>query len=464
MIKLDYSSSNLKKIEDAPSKQKDFMAIWRDSSLRRVYKKYFKKYVVVQSFITFFWRIVVPVCYRHFKILKVSLINAKETKWRPLIKLCEYVDHKNLQTYKLEDEIIVEPTETVVFPFADKDYFLSSEIYTKFPEVYVATIKKGTIYGDSNFIFVEEDVICHDLYDFKKDYSNEELRCRAIINPKLNNIRWLVHDEKPDRISAAAAFVDANALNYAHWLSEVLPRVILFCSDERFKNIPIVVNDGLHKNIMESLLIAVGYDREVFFLPVGKALCCDQLYVVSATGYVPFDWRNRKIVNPSHGLFHANALNNLRLQYINIESVSENIVWPDKIFISRNSGTRKCTNSDEIEKQLSKRGYTTVHPEKLSFMEQVEIFKNATTIIAPTGAGLANAIFCKPGASLGILMARHERMIYRYWTNMLACRRLKIFYVLGDIIKNNKFGIHGDFAVNQHDFIRFIEAIEGNDV
>ena len=91
---------------------------------------------------------------------------------------------------------------------------------------------------------------------------------------------------------------------------------------------------------------------------------------------------------------------------------------------------RRCTNSHEIEKQLSKRGYSVVHPEKLSFMDQVELFKNAKTIIAPTGAGLANAIFCMPETSVGILMAKHERMIYRYWTNMLASRCLKIFYVL----------------------------------
>ena len=447
------------------SRRYDLVSIWRNSSLRKLYRKRLRKYTVVQTFAEYFGQNIFPIFYnKYIKLIILRLLNAKETRWRTIIKLCEFVEQKNLKTYKLEDEIVIEPPKPIVFPCSDQNYFISSSNHTKFPEVYVAILKNGTIYGDTNFVFVEEGVICHDLYDFKKDYTSDELHCRAVINPNRNYIRWLVHDEKPDRISVAAAFVDACAHNYAHWLSEVLPRVVSFCSDHRFKDVPIVVNDGLHKNIMESLLIAAGSDREILLLPGRKALCCDKLYVISTTGYVPFDWRERKIPNPSHGIFNTNAFNKLRSHYIGTTYISKNRVLADKIFISRNSGTRRCTNNDEIEKQLLKHGYMTVYPEKLSFLEQVEMFKNAKKIVATTGAGLANAIFCTPGVSLGILMARHERMIYRYWMNMLAFSHYRIFYILGDITEKKALGIHGDFSVNQNDFMHFLEAIEGNHV
>ena len=192
-----------------------------------------------------------------------------------------------------------------------RDYFSSSEISTKFPEVYVANNKKGYNLWKQQFVFVEEGVICHDLYDFTKDYTSEELNCRAIINPKSNNIRWLVHDEKPERSPLAATFVDANANNYAHWLSEVLPRVVLFCSDERFKNIPIVVNDGLHKNIMESLLIAAGYDREIFFYRQGKPYTAINYILYRRQDMCRLIGAKEKYANSSHGFFSAKALNKL---------------------------------------------------------------------------------------------------------------------------------------------------------
>jgi len=100
-----------------------------------------------------------------------------------------------------------------------------------------------------------------------------------------------------------------------------------------------------------------------------------------------------------------------------------------------------------------------IEPEKLTFLQQLQIAKNAKEIIAPSGAAISNAIYCNPGTHVVILMAKHERMIYNYWANMLAPRQLKVFYVLGKMIQYNGLGIHGDFIVNPSDLIGLLDTL-----
>jgi len=268
----------------------------------------------------------------------------------------------------------------------------------------------------------------------------------------------LLYDEGPEPIPVAATFIDACAANYAHWITEVLPRVVLFCAEERFNSVPIVVNDGLHKNIMESLFLLAGSDREIITLPIGRALVVDELYFTSTAGYVPFERRTNKLSGHSHGVFSPLAFNMLRNQLNGMGQNTEHQAWPEKILLRRNSGTRKVTNAAELEKLLVARGYVIAEPEKLTFLQQIQLFKNAKEIVAPTGAALSNAIFCMPGTQVTVLMAKHEDMIYKYWFNMLAPLQIRIFYVLGNIVKNKDLGIHGDFFVNASDLIDLLEA------
>lgn len=65
-----------------------------------------------------------------------------------------------------------------------------------------------------------------------------------------------------------------------------------------------------------------------------------------------------------------------------------------RILISRaDADRRRIVNRDELEDTLSSRGFETYIPGELSFEEQVELFSQAETVVAPHGAGLANLLF-----------------------------------------------------------------------
>jgi len=85
-------------------------------------------------------------------------------------------------------------------------------------------------------------------------------------------------------------------------------------------------------------------------------------------------------------------------------------------------------------------------------------------IIGPTGSAMANAIFCQPGTEVGILMATHKHMIYKYWSAMLTSLNINVSYLLGTIVANQSRGIHGDFLVPESAISDFLSELGGREL
>ena len=161
----------------------------------------------------------------------------------------------------------------------------------------------------------------------------------------------------------------------------------------------------------------------------------------------------------SHGMFSPRTFKTLRNHFNALEQKTVE-AWPEKIFLRRNSGARKVTNSVELEKLLTSQGYVIVEPEKLTFLQQVKLFANAKVIVGPTGAAFANAVFCEPGTQVGILISKHKDMSYGFWVNVLGPIGIKVSYVLGDIVENYDYGVHGNFEISLCLMNDFLAALE----
>ena len=89
-----------------------------------------------------------------------------------------------------------------------------------------------------------------------------------------------------------------------------------------------------------------------------------------------------------------------------------------RIYVSRrNTSRRRVLNEHEVERLLHDRGFETVLPETLSLREQVELWAQTATVVAPSGAGLTNMIFAPPGLAV-VTMNQRNRMEWSYifWT------------------------------------------------
>ena len=370
-----------------------------------------------------------------------------DIRWRSLENLSSYVEKFGLPRFQIFEAVRVDTPVPNVTPRKYQGYLVQPHEHYIFPAVYATELSDGIIYGGSNLIFTQNEVICHDLYDFERDYTCEEFFGRHLIDAKSMRMRLLKQDLKPEKIEEAAAFVDACSNNYAHWLTEVLPRIAAFCSLEQFEKIPLIVDARLHQNIMDSLSLIVGSKRKIFCLPAGQAVQVDKLYITSVTGYVPYERRNKNILGHSNGQFCPPAL---RLIYESVSTIVENFStkeYPKKIYIRRTSNIRKVTNGSQIEEFLMEKGFSIIEPEKLSFLEQVILFKRAEYIVGPSGAALSNLIFSSKNVECKVLIGKFKDTSYWYWQNIACSSGKTVDYIFGSLM-DKSLGIHADYSVD----------------
>src|SRR5690606_7240510 len=80
---------------------------------------------------------------------------------------------------------------------------------------------------------------------------------------------------------------------------------------------------------------------------------------------------------------------------------------PEKIVISRDSATaRRWLVAEGARSRLEREGFVTVFLERHSLAEQAALFAHARQIVMPTGGGLANLAFARPGTRVVELFAR----------------------------------------------------------
>lgn len=366
-----------------------------------------------------------------------------------LIPLAAYIS-KNGRTSLQQAEITDSPPPQI-WPAHYASHLKVPHAAFEFPEIYIGIVSHARVTGWTNLVAVEEGVICHDLYDPECDYTAEELHGRTYVRSKKRRIAWLMDTGLQGKLEQAAVFTDACATNYAHWLTEILPRIHLFCQHPEFSDIPLVVNDNLHPNLLESLKLVAGEARKISALPATQHLLVDRLYVTSAAGYVPFERRRNKLRKYSHGQFSPHGLQSLRCCMQQRLRHAAGAV-EKKLWIRRNSNIRNVTNAEEIEALLLERGFTVVDPERLSFLEQVRLFSQAEVIVGATGAAFGNLMFAPPRAKIVILISDHPGLAYWYWQNIACATNNQVTYVIGGCADARPHA-HSSYRINPSDVL-----------
>jgi len=426
----------------APADSASVSVRLRDTWIGQFYFNHLKKYRVVKLLAPWVWRKV-------YFLYQLTWIFWKALK-RPLLPLSAHA--------AIRGKVVLSKIETVttplpdVFPESGRKYLIPPYAEYEFPEIYIAEVRNALVTGGTNLIMTDDSGICHDLYDFTHDYTSEELNGRAFIWPHRQRIAWLMRTTSDIELERAACFTDACAPNYAHWITEILPRINMFCRAEESSEVPLIVNDDLHRNLMESLRAVAGDKREILTLTTGTSVKVEYLSLTSVAGYVPFERRSNRLKNHSHGRFSPFALLSLR------QCLQERLGGPSdppirRVFIKRNSGIRNITNAHEIEELLVTRGFSVVEPEFLAHAQQVELFSNADVVVGATGAAMVNLIFCKPMAKIIIMIPIYRHTSYWYWQNIACAVGNRVNYVLGKITRTAESKIHSDFQINPSDLL-----------
>jgi hypothetical protein len=320
------------------------------------------------------------------------------------------------------------------------------------PKVQLLKVFNATVLGKSDFIEIDSALLHHDLIDFKRDLPPEEYHAYYLFDHKRNYVfKKRGESNKLLKFNQAFSMIGSCSPNYVHWMTEVLPKLSILNSVEHGldRGIPMIIDAGLHQNIIESIELLNKCNRQIIYVKKGEYLRCDELYTLSPTAYAPFHFRkfnSNMNLNPSFVSYSMESINLLRSTLINASIVSPKI--RSKIFIKRSSITRNLLNSNEIEVYLKSQGFIVIEPETLSFREQVSLFSNANIVVAQGGAALANIIFMPQGAKLVFLTISSPDVLHYYFTNLAGLVKLKCDVIACDHVLDSQPRAHSHLRLD----------------
>lgn len=136
--------------------------------------------------------------------------------------------------------------------------------------------------------------------------------------------------------------------------------------------------------------------------------------------------------------------------------------FPKRIFISRsNASKRRLLNEDEIFDFLHSYGFEKNVLEKLSFIEQILLFKGAEVIVGPHGAGFTNLLFCQEN-NLIIELFPESYVNQCFWT-IASQKRLRYGYITSQLMLHTDETNHlkdSDFTIATSDLFRMLKQLK----
>ena len=179
----------------------------------------------------------------------------------------------------------------------------------------------------------------------------------------------------PQRLRRATWIIERVYHNYSHWLTAHLPKLILL---QRRRAIADLLLPPDRTPAIDASLRILGLEPERFptFDPA-RPLRVDELTLVGTDRFRP---ELLRLVPEAFGVLDAPPPRR-------------------RLFISRGkAGRRRLVNEQDLWALLSGAGFERFHLEDLTFPEQVRLMREAAVVCGLHGAGLANVLFCQPGA------------------------------------------------------------------
>jgi capsular polysaccharide biosynthesis protein len=305
------------------------------------------------------------------------------------------------------------------------------------PAVRAIEIPDAEVMGKCDFIFTRAQCLHHGLYQFKRDLPAEEMHGMISINAKKNLVaRYAQKSDVVEALPEAISLVGSASGNYVHWLTETAPKLALIDEIAGLSGVPLIVDDGLHPNILESLRCLNMHKRRLVHLKRGQLCKVAKLVAITPVAYVPFDFRQgvkleQADIDPGWAMFVPRGLHSLR-QKLLLPQVDDAGIAGQRLYLRRTSQFRQMYNAVEVEALLNEFGFRMIEPETLSFADQVKLFSSAEIIVAQAGAALGNMIFAPEGCHVVILTAWSPFSIYYYFSNMASILGQHCTFVLCD--------------------------------
>jgi hypothetical protein len=432
--------------------RKAMNAAWLVTEPRLFYRAYLERYWV-------FRQIGDGLLWFYFRFPRLFMMFALLQRKRSLYQLISLRSHTEQRKGRL---INVETEATIEIPgprFVGRYPIILNTIdivQLRMPAIDVVEIPDAMVMGGTNLILVEGQAAHPDQLIPKRDMIPAELFGVANIDPNLNTIKLRLM-RHPRTVERAISLLGQCTGNYAHWLMETLPKLLIVDGINEFDDLPLLVDRWIHPNIRRSIQLLSSKRRRIIEVKRWENLFLPSVVEISSPAYIPAEYRGyangKNIPKPDPSFFSLSmtAMATLRSVAQSLP-VDRKIIRQKKLYLQRkreSSGNpRFITNIEAAERLIEDHSFEAIDPSKLSFAEQIAIFRDAECIVAPVGAALANAIFAPAGCRIVALAAYYENADYYYFSNLMGVLGHSLHYVLGPQVETTGHIVHRNYSVD----------------
>ena len=331
------------------------------------------------------------------------------------------------------------------------------------PKIDVVELNDVAVVGGTDFILASEVALAPDCFVEFADTCPADIFGVTSTDHSQRLLHLYLTSEGIE-IDAGISLLGQNTANYAHWLTETLPKLAVLNAYPQYEDLPLLVDCGLHRNIYDSIVTVGGKQRQLIFVERWQRVRVRRLVSVSQAGYEPyiphglFNTGTSQIVNT----FSAPALAAMHPAVLDTLPPSDARDC-EKIFLcrsDRSNNLRGLMNTVEIEALLRKKGYTVVDPTRMSFIEQIQACHAARIIVGPIGAGLANMVFASAGCRILALSPYYENANYYFYANLAAVLKLQFFYFLGRQSDQRGHPMHRSYSIELDVLERVLDSLK----
>lgn len=335
---------------------------------------------------------------------------------------------------------------------------------TEMSKLEIVEIRDAVVVGGADFVLAGNAAVWPDAFVASRDTCPAEIFGVISINRR-KNMMGLHLTRGARQFDRAIMLMGQNTANYAHWLTETLPKLVTLNSYPEFDHLPLLVDSGLHPNIYESIELLNSKHRDVVLVKRWEPVILDEIVCVSQPAYEPyvpqglFNEGSSSTINA----FSRPALDILRKAATGAVSKSGRSEM-QMVYFCRSEQSRNLRgiiNSEAIEEYVRAVGFELVEPASLGFMQQVAACSQARIIVAPIGAALANMIFAPRGCKILTLAPYYDGANYYYYSNLAGVLGHELHYVLGQQIDKGEHPMHRRYSIDLSDLKVAIELCAG---
>jgi hypothetical protein len=232
-------------------------------------------------------------------------------------------------------------------------------------------------------------------------------------------------------------FLDGSgSWNYYHWMIEILPKLKYLDLVESLGVETILVSKMVKRipAFSRTLELAIDGRMKVIYLEPNKSYKVEDLYHITAPSNIAFNL-NGSGYSADFCYFYEDALSYVR--NLIFKQLSHPGDFPKKIFLAR-KGKIRAYNQDEVYGVLKEKGFKEIYIEDYSLEEQAMIFRGASEIVGPTGAGWTNLIFASPGTKCLCWMSE-QLEDFAAFSNLASFAKVELRYIKYKSLSQNSY-------------------------